>query len=106
MTTDVVKGTQRHITVAHDDDRILVDLDREELPRLRDLRLDTDEDPVAPENPRDIRIEDFTAQVERRGQRVAGLALCDQILKGVGVHLRDSLSTRAQLPRGSARHSR
>src|SRR5450755_1115495 len=59
VAADIVKGAQRHVAVAHDDDRAEPDLDREELPGLRDLRLDTHEDPIAPKNPRDIRVEDF-----------------------------------------------
>jgi hypothetical protein len=59
VATDVVKGAHRHITIAHDNDRVVSDLYGEELARLRDLRFDAREDPIAAENPLNILFEHF-----------------------------------------------
>ena len=40
MPAHVVERMYRHVIVAHDDDRVSADLDREEITRLGDLGLD------------------------------------------------------------------
>src|ERR1700722_2426753 len=104
MPANVMKGAKRRVSVTNDDDRIGTQLDRKELSGLRDLRIHADENPVAAEDARDVRVEDLWAQVKRCRKRVTGPAACDQTLKDVAIHGWD-LSIRARLHRGSAPHS-
>ena len=47
MPTGVVEGTDFTVTAAHDNDRVVANLDREETARLADFAVMADEQPVA-----------------------------------------------------------
>ena len=47
MTTDIVESADRQVVTARDDDRIVADVDGEEVARLGNLRLNADKDPMA-----------------------------------------------------------
>ena len=71
MAADIVKGADLAIVVAQNGDRIGADIDDHHVARLRHVRLDADEQPMAAENDLHIGLEDRRIRVERRLERMA-----------------------------------
>src|SRR6218665_1522617 len=74
MAADVVEGRDLHFVVAHDQDRIAAQVDRDVVPGIGNLRLDGNEDPVLAEDMRHVDLVQRLAQVERGLQAVTGAA--------------------------------
>ncbi len=85
MAADIVEGADLVVVVANDGDRRLADIDDHDVARLRDVGLDADIDPVATEDDLHVRREHVGAEVELGGKGVAGPALAEKALQGVGV---------------------
>ncbi len=95
VAADVVKGVQFHVVVARDDNGVRTDIDGHAVAFVGHVRFDADIDPVASEDDVQIGAEDRRVGVERRFERLPGLAAGEQGAE-VGGHGWDSIRKEGQ----------